>query len=383
MEHQPMATQSYQPIVIGAGPTGLAAALFLAERGIQCRIIDATPSPSATSRAQVINPRSLELLESTGVTQALVREARPIHRVRFYDGWTPMAELGFGNAHPRYRMSVLPQARTEALLTESLAQHAIHPERSAALVSFFQDEDGIEAVIKHADGWRERLHAPLMLAADGAHSEVRAALGIDFAGSGFPEAWPLYDVELDDPLDLHSAHVSFIPHGLVFLLAIRPQLWRVFGNVADPLDHLPPGTRTGQITWETAFHIGHRVARRETVGRVALAGDAAHIHSPVAARGMNLGIEDAFVFAQHATDALRSGELARIDEYGALRHTVHQQVVSRIEKLTQLGRGRPDLVGLLRRYLIPGMTRFSPTEHIMMELVTGLDHDLPREHAAA
>ena len=98
---------------------------------------------------------------------------------------------------------------------------------------------------------------------------------------------------------------------------------------------------------------------------------------------MNLGIEDAFVFAQHAVDALGSGELARIAEYGALRHTVHKQVVSRIEKLTQLGRGQPDLVGLLRRYLIPGMTRFSPTEHMMMDLVTGLDHDMPLEHAAA
>jgi hypothetical protein len=73
---------------------------------------------------------------------------------------------------------------------------------------------------------------------------VRAALGIDFVGSGFPEAWP-HDVELNDPIDLHSAHVSFIKRGLVFLLVIRPRLWRVFGNVSDPRIHLPPGTRTG------------------------------------------------------------------------------------------------------------------------------------------
>jgi hypothetical protein len=170
---------------------------------------------------------------------------------------------------------------------------------------------------------------------------VRRALGIEFEGSGFPEAWPLYDIRLDDPLDINSAHVSFVQDGLVFMLCIHPGLWRVFANIAQPLDYLPPGVRPGAIEWQSSFHIGDRVAARESVGHIAIGGDAAHIHSPVGARGMNLGIEDAFVFAACAADAL-DGKASRLAEYGRLRHSVHEAVVARLDKLTRVARGRPD-----------------------------------------
>ena len=117
----------------------------------------------------------------------------------------------------------------------------------------------------------------------------------------------------------------------------------------------------------------HRVAAQEVVGDVAIAGDAAHIHSPVAARGMNLGIEDAYVFAKCAADELHGGD-RRLADYGRIRHAVDAGVVERIKKLTQLARGRPELVALFRRYLIPGLTKFPPTAHQMIKLVTGLDH---------
>jgi 2-polyprenyl-6-methoxyphenol hydroxylase-like FAD-dependent oxidoreductase len=107
------------PLIVGAGPTGLAAALFLAEGGVQCRIVDKAPRPSVNSRAQVINP----LLQKTGVTGAVLHDAHPIHRVVFYEDWRPLAELEFGHAHPDFPMAVLPQARTEA----ALAGHSVQP----------------------------------------------------------------------------------------------------------------------------------------------------------------------------------------------------------------------------------------------------------------
>jgi 2-polyprenyl-6-methoxyphenol hydroxylase-like FAD-dependent oxidoreductase len=152
----------------------------------------------------------------------------------------------------------------------------------------------------------------------------------------------------------------------------------VFGNVPDLLDHLPPGTQVGASAWTSSFHISHRVAAHETSGRVALAGDAAHIHSPAAARGMNLGIEDAWVFAECAADSL-AGQPGRLEDYGRLRHAVHERVVSRIRLLTELARGRPGLVGLLREHLLPGLTRFGPSAHAMVALLTGLDHEV-RSH---
>src|SRR5258706_595973 len=276
------------PLVVGAGPTGLSAALFLFERGVRCRIVDNAAVPSATSRAQVVNPRALELLESSGVAAAIVAEGHPIHQVVFYDGWTPMARLELGHVHPRYRMSVLPQARTEALLTEALAIRGIHPERSTELLSVSQDEQRVSVLLAHPDR-HESLCASLLYAADGAHSVVRDSLGIQFNGSGFAEPWPLYDLCLDDPLDIGNAHVSFVKEGLVFLLCIHSGLWRIFGNVREPLEHLPSGVSPGKIEWKSSFHIADRVASRETVGRVAIGGDAAHIHAPVDARGVVRG----------------------------------------------------------------------------------------------
>lgn len=365
------------PLIVGAGPTGLAAAMFLAEAGVPCRIIDKAHSPSANSRAQVINPRSLELLQHTGVTDAILREAHPIHRVVFYEEWRHLAELEFDRAHPDFPMAVLPQARTEALLSDALAACGVSPERGTALGSFEQDDSGVDAILLSTNR-SENFRTPIMLAADGAHSKVRDVLGVTLEGSDFPENWSLYDIELDDPLDADSAHVCFVEGGLVFLLRIGSGVWRVFGNISDPLARLPHGTRAGAIHWQSSFHISDRVASRERVGRVALAGDAAHIHAPVAARGMNLGIEDAFVFAHCALDVL-NGNAKRLSDYDRLRHDVHLRVVGHVDKLLRLARGQPAIMGLLRRFAIPVMTNFGPTRRAMTRLFTGLDHPIEVE----
>ena len=367
-----------KPLIVGAGPTGLAAALFLASRGVAARIIDSAPAPEKQSRALVVNPRTLELLESSGVANSIISQGRSIRRTRFYVDWDLIAELDLSEAHPHYKMTALLQAETEALLAAALAEHGIQPERGVAFKSLKQDGEGVTATLKHADGKRETTRASFLLGADGAHSRVREALGVNFEGSAFPEAWPLFDLELNDPLEMDAAHVSFIKGGLVFMLGLTPGFWRVFADVARPLDHLPIGSVYGEAMWQSTFRISHRVAAREAIGRVALAGDAAHIHSPVAARGMNLGIEDAYVFAECALRAL-GGDVSQIEAYGRQRHEVHTKVVARIKTLTAFARGRPDIVGALRRYLIPGMTKFPPTAHPMVQLLTGLDHEVEME----
>ena len=364
-----------RPLIVGAGPTGLAAALFLAIRGVPSRIVDQAVAPEKESRAQVVNPRSLELLEPTGIVEAMRAEGHSIHRTRFYDGWEPIAELEFAGAHPRYEMTVLPQARTVALLTEALAQQGQRPERGVKFEALAQGDSGVTVTLVHGDGSRETARTPILLGADGAHSRVREVLGIPFEGSAFPEPWPLYDIHLNDPLDFETAHVSLVKRGLVFVLGLKRGLWRVFADVPEPLGRLPSGTVCGEPEWQTTFHISHRLAVREALGRVVLAGDAAHIHSPAAARGMNLGIEDAYVFAECAVEAL-GGKLERLGDYGRLRRTVHERIISRIKALTELARGQPDLVGALRRYLLPGATKFPPTAHAMIALLTGLDHEL-------
>jgi 2-polyprenyl-6-methoxyphenol hydroxylase-like FAD-dependent oxidoreductase len=360
-------------LVIGAGPTGLSAALFLHDRGLPVRIVDKSAGPSTTSRAQVVNPRSLELLETTGVTAAIVAESHPIRSVRWYEHWQALAEIDFEPIKSAFDMRVIPQARTEALLTEALAQRGIKVEREIGLDGFVDHGATVSAQLVDEGGERNSFEAALLLAADGGHSLVREKLGIDFSGHNFPEAWPLYDIELADPLPLDQAHVSFVENGLIFCLCIRPGFWRVFGNIDNLLEHLPTGSKPGKVLWNSSFHIGDRVASELTIGRIALAGDAAHIHSPVGARGMNLGMEDAYVYAACAEDVIK-GHIERMKDYSRLRHPVHKMVVGRMDRLTTLARGRPNWVGQLRHYLIPTMAGVGPLTRIMRDFLTGLDH---------
>ena len=363
------------PLIIGAGPTGIAAALFLARRGIECRIVDRREEPSTESKALAANPRTFEILETAGLAEKLEAESRPLHRGYFYDGWNKLAELSIEDVHPRYKMSVIPQARTEALLAEALAGQGIRPERGVQLDKLTQAGGEVRVTLVHADGREEEVAAPLLLGADGAHSRVRDCLGISFDGDSFPEPWPLYDVELDDPLSIDGPHISLVKGGLLFLLALKPGLWRIIADVPDPLGRLPEGAKVGSVVWHSSFHVSHRLAKRAVSGRVALAGDAAHIHSPVGARGMNLGIEDAYVFAACAADAL-GGRWERLEEYHRLRHPVQKSVVDHIRTLTTFARGQPDIVGGLRKLVLPGLAKFGPTAHFMTRMLTGLDHDL-------
>nr|WP_276556741.1 FAD-dependent monooxygenase [Rhodoblastus acidophilus] len=357
------------PLIVGAGPTGLAAALFLAEKGVKARLIDAAPAPEQQSRALAINTRTLDLLAPSGVANALESEGRRLRGVRFYQDWTEVAELRFRER----RMIALPQTRTEAILRAALARHGLAPERGVRFEALAQDGAGVVATLAHEDGQREKARAPILLGADGAHSRVRAALGIGFPGSAVPEAWPLCDIALDTPLGPDVAHVCFQKRGLIFMLALTPGVWRAFGNLPDLLDRLPPGTRTGATLWRSSFHISHRIAIREVRGRVALAGDAAHLHSPVGARGMNLGIEDAYVFAACAAEAL-AGRPGRLDEYGRLRRLTHEQVVGRVRALTTFARGRPAPLGALRPWLLPLALRCPPLARALRDTLTGLDH---------
>ena len=163
-----------QVLIVGAGPTGLAAALFLTRRGVPVRIIDAAERPTATSKALGVNPRTLDLLEDSGVTARILAEAQEMRTLFLHRNGRPLTTLrpdwkALGAAHP---MVILPQARTEALLTGALATLGVTPERDRALGAVTRTDDAVTATL--ADG--ETISAPLLFAADGAHSTVRKAL---------------------------------------------------------------------------------------------------------------------------------------------------------------------------------------------------------------
>ncbi|HET6806231.1 MAG TPA: FAD-dependent monooxygenase [Frateuria sp.] len=369
-----MPSNALPVMIAGAGPTGLAAALWLARRGVPVRVVDKATAPSSHSKALAVNPRTQDLLEDTGVTARMLAEGWTVrglslHRSGHDDVAVPLSPLLDSD---RSLLS-LPQSRTEALLADALRAQGVTVERGVKLDTLTQRDDSVAIQLVHADGAVESTHAPLLYGADGAHSTVRQALGLAFPGDELPEPWQLWDLHLTTPLDPDRVHLFLRPDGFLFALRVRDDLWRVMGNGTDPLAALPVGTVCGEVRWQSDFHIAHRVAERAGVGRVLLGGDAAHVHSPLGARGMNLGIEDAYVFADCAADAL-AGRPSRLASYARLRHPVHRQVVRRVGALTRLMHGRPPSLRELRDVLVPRLMRFGPARRQFLRVAGGLDH---------
>ncbi|WP_243042099.1 FAD-dependent oxidoreductase [Dyella sedimenti] len=371
-----MASPQVDVLIVGAGPTGLAAALLLARRGVAVRIVDGATEPNVYSKALAVNSRTLEVLQETGVADRIVVEGWAVKGASLHERDREVLALDLPAAlGVRQAMTVLPQARTEALLADALQAQGVTVERGATLLALAQDESRVTATLRHADGRQEQAQSRLLFGADGARSATRHALRLDFAGSNLPEPWLLWDIGMQTPLDPWRAHVLFEPAGFIFVLRLAGATWRVIGNTADPLATLRRyGTLDG-VAWQSQFHIGHRVAARAGVGRVALGGDAAHIHSPIGARGMNLGIEDAYVFADCAADAL-AGDMARLRDYAVLRHAVHRSVVRRIGAITRLVHGRTPWLRRVRDGVIPLAGHLSFARELMLRTVGGLDHPL-------
>ena len=361
-------------MIIGAGPTGLAAALFLARRGVPVRIVDAATQPTTTSKALLVNPRSLEMLKDTGVAARIIAEGWAVQGMAMHRRNREVVSVDLQGELPQLPIG-LAQARTEALLNEALEALGVHVERGLSLQTLQQDAQQVTLTLQQADGSTQMVQAPLVFGADGARSVVRHALGVDFAGSALPEPWLLWDVRLDTPLDPQRVHIGLQPDGFLFVMHLQADIWRVIGNGVDPLAQLPYGSVPGEVIWQSQFHIAHRLAGKASVGRVALGGDAAHIHSPLGARGMNLGMEDAYVFADCAFDAL-NGKLERMQEYAELREPLHRQVVHRVAALTRIMRGRPAPLRWMRNTLMPELVKVEPLRRRLLQTMAGLDHPL-------
>lgn len=357
-------------LIAGAGPTGLAAALFLTLLGVPVRIIDRASEPTHTSKALGVNPRTLKLLEETGVTAAIETEAQPMRALRLHRRGRPLTTLTIDWAAigAEHRMVILPQARTEALLADALAQRSVHVERGLGLIGLSQTPDVVKATL--TDG--STATAPLLFGADGAHSSVRKALDLDFPGDGWDEPWQLIDVDLTGPA-ADEGWIDLGPEGPFVCLPFSGQTFRLIGFGPPLLDNLPGGWTTGAVRWRSDFHVSHRMVQRMTVGRVCLGGDAAHIHSPIGARGMNLGIEDAFVFAACAADAL-AGQTGRLEDYDRLRRPVDAAVVRNVRTLTSAVRDTSARADQLRRFLIPLIARAPFLLHRILRVGMGLDH---------
>jgi 2-polyprenyl-6-methoxyphenol hydroxylase-like FAD-dependent oxidoreductase len=374
----------HEVLVVGAGPVGLTAAIELRRRGVDCRVVDRLAAPVPYAKAVGIQPRTLELWEAAGVLPRALDAATPMHgQLVFVDGrQVARLELVLPPEVP-YGFLALPQYETERLLEERFVELGGRVDRGVELVTFTQDTDGVSAVLRGPTGESE-VRAGYLVGCDGAHSVVRKGLGLGFEGDAFPEQYMLGDVAVDWNLPagygIRSTHqVDGVTDLLVAIplpgrrryrmsmlvpdeLAAAPASGGVehgFGSGPAPelrhiqavLDRLAPEpTRASRLRWSSVFRISHRIVDSYGRGRVFVAGDAAHIHPPTGAQGMNTGIQDAVALAWRL--ALASQGVAAdglLDSYDAERRPVGEEVVGRTVRHARAGFEAGDQTRMLLR----------------------------------
>ena len=315
-------------LIAGAGPVGLTLACELERQGVEHRIVDAATERGAVSRATDLHARSLELWDHTGVADAILEAALPITGVPLFSEGRQVARLDFGGVDSPFPAAVSLRQRDLEALLEGHLETAV--ERGTAVRLLRQDGDGVELEVGS-----ETVRAGFLVACDGVHSGLREALGVAFEGGEYPgrwavldalvEGWPYEAGELPVFLDADGFWAMPLPDGRQRLF-FRDDAAGERPEVADAqavIDrHVPGAPRIREADNAACFSLHHRVAARFRTGRVLLAGDAAHVMTPVSGQGMNTGVQDAFNLAWKLRLALNEAPPELLDSYEAERRPV-------------------------------------------------------------
>ncbi len=344
-------------LVVGAGPTGLTAAMELTRLGIPVRLVDKLPAAGTTSRALAVQARTLELFERRGLADKMLALGNPARAAALHSGKELLGKESFSHISSPYKfILMLSQAETERLLTEKLAALGVQVERSCEMVAFSQQGSSqkpgsVRAVLRHADGTLEQVETAYMIAAEGAHSSVRQTMDLHFEGETLSQKFLLGDVHIDG--DIPEDEVSlFVPeNGFLALFPMRDRRFRMIATesldsprVADPtLEELQAAfsrdsyipARLHDLVWSSHFAVNSRMLKHLRQGRVFFGGDSAHVHSPAGGQGMNTGIQDMIDLAWKLAMVLHgTASPTLLDTYESDRIPVIRGVLKTTEAMT-------------------------------------------------
>lgn len=344
-------------LIVGAGPTGLTLASALAHEGILADIIDRRDGPSHLSRAVGITRASMNILDRLGAAKDIAAEAVRFAGIVFHDRDRPVARFPL-NFDDDSRLWGLPQDRTEHHIAATLARPVRY---GTALEALSQTDAGVQVHL--SGGVTDRYD--VVVGADGVHSTVRSAIGLPFEGHDLPDQWSIADVDAPGWRDPDWFQGFLLPGGKVCVVVpLGPNRFRVIASQPDALAALPVDMPVSNIRRAAPFTISVRQVPRYSVDRVFLAGDAAHCHSPVGGRGMNLGIADAAELATRIASGRTGG-------YSAARHAEGARVI----RLSEAARRQLQAPGPLRRQMILAFLRLvaavPPLSRTAMRRATG------------
>lgn len=342
-------------LVVGAGPVGLVAAAELARRGVDVRIVDVAAGPSSGSRGKGLQPRSVEVFDDLGIAGRILSGGRSRLAIRKYKGTRVLAtsDVTAGDAAggsrapssvPYPRTVIIPQWRVEQALRERLGELGVSVEYGSELRALVQDADGVRAELRTEDGTRHDAFS-YVIGADGASSTVRGLMGIGFLGqtdetlrmltadvevSGldrdFWHWWPGTDGQLLAVCPLPATDTFQLQIGVAPGTAGELSLAEIQALVHERTGRAD--IRVHRTAWQSIWRYNVRMVDRYRSGRVFLAGDAAHVHSPAGGQGMNTGIQDAYNLGWKIAHVLQGAPEALLDSYEQERLPVAAHVLS-------------------------------------------------------
>lgn len=337
-------------LIVGAGPTGLALGIGLRRHGINCCIIDRLGAPSPYSRALGLHARSLEIFEALDVLAPIRKASRRLKAVSVYGDKGFLFELDLTSLKAPYPWVLsCPQSEVETVLIDRYRMLGGELIRSTELLDFRQDGSGVQARIRQG-AEVQTLNAELLVGADGVGSTVREQLGIGFKGVDYSEHFLLADVPWDAaPWSNDRSHGFLQEEGLLLALPL-PQGWRLIMARREPPEtpfSLAPFSERltsilgdvpdlGEPRWLSQFSVQRRLAQHFRRNRVFLAGDAAHVQSPLGAQGMNTGLADAFNLSWKLAFYLKGfGQGALLDSYEQERRPVAEKMLYGVDMLSR------------------------------------------------
>ncbi|KAL2866011.1 cytochrome c oxidase subunit VIa [Aspergillus lucknowensis] len=368
-------------LIVGAGPSGLVTALWLAKQGVSIRIVDKAQADVTTSRALAIQARTLELYRQLDLAEDVVAKGHKIEATNLwsegtYRGRIPIGDVGSGLT-PYPFIQILSQDRHERLLEDRLNSLGVQVERDRELIDYTENDSYITARLKMTGGVQhngedriESCEATFIVGCDGAHSAVRRVSGIEYDGATYSHIFFVADIEGSGPSINGEAHVTFNQSEFMLLFPYDDnRRARVSGAVDDETagkgveitmeDVAPRMMQTlklqiDKVNWFSTYRSHHRVAATFRKGRAFLVGDAAHIHSPVGGQGMNTGIGDAINLAWKLAAVIKGqAGLSLLDSYEIERRAFATKLVHTTDSGFNLVISQSFFARILRTCVVP------------------------------
>jgi 2-polyprenyl-6-methoxyphenol hydroxylase-like FAD-dependent oxidoreductase len=373
-------------LIVGAGPVGLFIANECARRGLKWRIIEARASQSEHSKALAIFPRTLEIFDMAGVVPPFLEKANRVTSVAILTHGRSLAHMRFAPEETPYPfVAMVPQNVTETLLAEELRSKGGEIEYDTAFVSAVQQDDRVDATLDYK-GQPTKLSAAFVVGCDGAHSQVRHTMNLRLEGGEYPDSFMLADVETNEipPDELQLCPSELGPVAIFPMSATRRRIVATIEHAegdAPTLDlvqkilaeRAPGGIQARKLHWSSYFRIHHRHAEKLRDGRIFIAGDAAHIHSPFGGQGMNTGLHDVWNLVWKLDLYIHGrGNERLLDSYSTERLPVIRHVIETTDRLTRVMGTPSRFAQVLRDTFIPMVSRLAPFQHAFVQRLSEL-----------